>query len=243
MPTTPIPGGFFIVIEGIDGAGKSSHARRLALLLGALGFEVVASREPTLGESGRRLRESMQHGRLAPAEEHRLLLLDRRGHLETLLRAALLRGAEDEHRLLLLDRREHLETLVRPALARGAVVILDRYYHSSVAYQGAAGLDPARVRADNEAFADRPHLLLLLDLDVDSALRRIAARGDRPTAFESRRTLAACRETYLGFAALPEARLLDARAPIDQVGAAVDAATLRALYQHAPAAMRSALGG
>jgi dTMP kinase len=216
MPTTPIPGGFFIVIEGIDGAGKSSHARRLALLLGALGFEVVASREPTLGESGRRLRESMQHGRLAPAEEHRLLLL---------------------------DRREHLETLIRPALMRGAVVILDRYYHSSVAYQGAAGLDPARVRADNEAFADRPHLLLLLDLDVDSALRRIAARGDRPNAFESRRTLAACRETYLGFAALPEARLLDARAPIDHVGAAVDAATLRALYQHAPAAMRSALGG
>jgi dTMP kinase len=216
MPTTPIPGGFFIVIEGIDGAGKSSHARRLALLLGALGFEVVASREPTLGESGRRLRESMQHGRLAPAEEHRLLLL---------------------------DRREHLETLIRPALMRGAVVILDRYYHSSVAYQGAAGLDPARIRADNEAFADRPHLLLLLDLDVDSALRRIAARGDRPNAFESRRTLAACRETYLGFAALPEARLLDARAPIDQVGAAVDAATLRALYQHAPAAMRSALGG
>jgi dTMP kinase len=216
MPTTPIPGGFFIVIEGIDGAGKSSHARRLALLLGALGFEVVASREPTMGESGRRLRDSMQHGRLAPAEEHRLLLL---------------------------DRREHLETLIRPALMRGAVVILDRYYHSSVAYQGAAGLDPARIRADNEAFADRPHLLLLLDLDVDSALRRIAARGDRPNTFESRRTLAACRETYLGFAALPEARLLDARPPIDQVGAAVDAATLRALYQHAPAAMRSALGG
>lgn len=214
MPPIPIPGGFFIVIEGIDGAGKSSHARRLALLLRALDFEVVASREPTMGQYGRRLRESMQSGRLA---------------------------AEDEHRLLLLDRREHLETLVRPALARGAVVILDRYYHSSVAYQGAAGLDPERVRADNEAFADRPHLLLLLDLDIDSALERIGARGDTPNAFESRRTLSACRDTYLGFARLPEARLIDARAPIEAVGAAVDAAALRALHGHAPAALNSAL--
>jgi dTMP kinase len=214
MPTTPIPGGFFIVIEGIDGAGKSSHARRLALLLRALGFEVVTSREPTMGPHGRRLRESMQTGRLAP---------------------------EEEHRLLLLDRREHLETLVRPALVRGAAVILDRYYHSSVAYQGAAGLDPVRVRADNEAFADRPHLLLLLDLDIDTALERIGTRGDTPNAFESRRTLTCCRDTYLGFASLPEARLIDARGPIDAVGAALDAEVLRALQRRAPAALQAAL--
>ena len=214
MTTIPIPGGFFIVIEGIDGAGKSSHARRLVALLRALGFEVVGSREPTMGPYGRRLRQSMQTGRLAP---------------------------EEEHRLLLLDRREHLETLVRPALARGAVVILDRYYHSSVAYQGAAGLDPARVRADNEAFADRPHLLLLLDLDIDTALERIGARGDTPDAFESRRTLAHCRETYFDFAALPEARLVDARGAIESVGAAVDAQALRVLYRHAPQAFKAAL--
>ena len=106
--------GLFIVLEGIDGTGKSSHAKRLASYFSSLGREVVLSREPTDGPWGRKLRDSASTGRLEPAEE-----------LEYFLR----------------DRREHVEKLIRPALAEGKVVILDRYYFSTMAYLGARAFD------------------------------------------------------------------------------------------------------
>ena len=142
--------GLLVVLEGIDGAGKSTQIRRLQLLAQALGFECVASREPTYGQYGKRLRDSAASGRLSRHEEHQLLLL---------------------------DRREHLETLVQPALARGAVVLLDRYYFSSIAYQAGPGLLAEQIRADNEAFAPPPDLLLILDLPDRAAADAFAA-GD-----------------------------------------------------------------
>ena len=90
VPTLP---GLLVVFEGIDGAGKSTQIRRLGLLCEALGLECVSSREPTYGQYGRQLRDSAAHGRLSRAEEHRLLLLDRREHIDTLIRPALMRSA------------------------------------------------------------------------------------------------------------------------------------------------------
>lgn len=207
MSTQRIPGGLLLVLEGIDGAGKSTQIRRLQLLCEALGLEAVCSREPTYGPYGRQLRESAAQARLAP---------------------------EEEHRLLLLDRADHVQSLIRPALQRGAVVILDRYYYSSIAYQGAAGLDPAQIQRDNEAIAPPADLLLILDLDPALGLARINARGDRPNAFEASATLLHCRQTYLGFAALPYARLIDANADADQVTAQASAHLLRALSLRLP---------
>ena len=194
--------GLLVVFEGIDGAGKSTQIRRLALLTRALGFECVESREPTYGQYGRLLRESAAIQRLSRTREHELLLL---------------------------DRREHLGTLVQPALARGAVVLLDRYYFSSIAYQAGPELSAEQIRADNEAFAPKPDLLLILELPVKTGLARIGARGDRPNAFEAVATLQHCREVYRGFAGEPYARLIDATQDTDHVTAAASAELVRVI--------------
>lgn len=168
MTKEHIPGGLLIAIEGIDGAGKTTLARRLADLLEQAGAEVVLSKEPTNGPWGTQLRASAATGRLRP---------------------------EQEVELLLRDRRQHVEELVQPALARGAVVILDRYFPSMVAYQGSAGLPVDELLQQND-FAPRPHLLLLLDLPPDTGLARIHARGDVPNHFETAQNLERCRAIF-----------------------------------------------
>jgi len=170
------PHGLFIVLEGIDGTGKSTQAKQLAAWFRAQGREVVASREPTDGPWGSKIRATAATGRLSPEEE-----------LDYFLR----------------DRREHVEQLIAPALAAGKVVILDRYYFSTMAYQGSRGVDPAEIRRQNEAFAPVPDVLIILDLDVDTALTRIGGRGDTANEFEKADSLAKCREVFLSLAGEP----------------------------------------
>ena len=173
-----------VVIEGADGAGKSTLQKALAHMLAERGIEVIQSREPTHGPHGTALREAAKTKRLAP---------------------------ELELELLIKDRRAHVDELIRPALARGAWVILDRYYFSTIAYQGAAGLNTEHLRALNEAFAPQPDLLLILDLPLEESLKRIAERGVASDDFERPSTLKRVREIFLSFEALPFARVLDAR--------------------------------
>ena len=185
--------GQLIVIEGPDGAGKSTLQRGLAAQLTAHGITVVQSREPTDGPHGTALRQAARSKRLAP---------------------------EQELELLLKDRRAHVEDVIVPALARGDSVILDRYYFSTIAYQGAAGLDLAMLQAVNEAFAPPPDLLLLLDLPVEESLARIKARGIASDDFERPSTLKRVREIFLTYTALPYAAVLDARLPPEELLAA-----------------------
>lgn len=175
-------GGQLIVFEGIDGSGKSTQARLLAEALVARGQRVVFSQEPTQGKWGRMVRDSGITGRLSPQDELDLF-----------------------HR----DRAEHVETLIAPALARGETVILDRYYFSTMAYQGARGFDPATLRGLNEAFAPVPDLLFLFDLEVAQALARVGGRG-ASTEFEKRDALERCRKIFLSVADEPFAHLIDA---------------------------------
>ena len=191
---TPPARGRLIVIEGIDGTGKSTHARLLAEWLRSRGREVIVEREPTAGPWGRRLRESGATGRLAAAEE-----LD----------------------LFQRDRRAHVAQVIRPALAAGRDVVLDRYYFSTMAYQGARGIDPAEIRRQNEQFAPLPDLLLLLDLDVEAALARVGRRGDVANEFEQLESLRRCRTIFLEAANEPFARLIDAGAPLESVAARI----------------------
>ena len=185
-----MPAGLFIVIEGIDGTGKSTQVRRLGEWFESQGREVVLSREPTDGPWGRKARESGGSGRLSP---------------------------EEELQLFLNDRRQHVDELIQPALAAGKVVILDRYYFSTMAYQGIRGFDPAEIRRKNEEFAPTPDLLLILDLDVDTALGRIGARGDTANEFEKRENLQRCREVFLSLKDEPFARLIAASESLDDV--------------------------
>lgn len=160
--------GRLIVFEGIDGTGKSTHIRLLREYLEGKGLEVVQSFEPTRGRWGQMLRDSAVTGRLS---------------------------VEEEVELFLKDRREHVETLISPALARGAWVLLDRYYLSMMAYQGARGVDPSAIRAANEEFAPVPDAVVWLDIPVSVALERIGGRGERD-AFETEAGLTACRNVF-----------------------------------------------
>ena len=169
MKTSAIPGGFLIAIEGIDGAGKTTLARSMHAALSAGKVPVHLSKEPTNGPWGTQLRATAASGRLTPDEELRLLLL---------------------------DRRQHVEELISPALARGEIVILDRYFFSTAAYQGAEGLDVTELLAANRAFAPEPDLLLVLDVDPSIGLARVAARGDKPNAFETESNLTRCRAIF-----------------------------------------------
>jgi dTMP kinase len=184
--------GLFIVIEGIDGTGKSTQSKRLAEWFRSRGREVVLSREPTNGPWGKKLRESATTGRLS---------------------------AEEELEFFLNDRREHVEMSIKPALAEGKVVILDRYYFSTMAYQGARGFDPAEIRRRNEAFAPQPDLLLILELSVESAHGRIGARGDTANEFEQRDTLSRCSEIFLSLRDEPFACVIDAEPSLNEVTA------------------------
>jgi len=143
--------GRLIVFEGIDGAGKSTQARLLAESLESAGLAVLQTREPTDGPHGRRLRESAASGRLPPSEE-----------LELFVR----------------DRKQHVRDEILPALDAGKIVIVDRYYLSTAAYQGARGLDPEAIMSANEAFAPIPALAILLTADAGEGRGRIRGRGD-----------------------------------------------------------------
>lgn len=193
--------GRLIVFEGIDGTGKSTQIGHLRKHLEERGLEVVQSFEPTRGQWGRMLRDSAVTGRLS---------------------------VEEEVDLFLKDRREHVETLIAPALARGAWVLLDRYYLSMMAYQGARGVNPAAIRAANEEFAPVPDVVVWLDIPVSVALERIGGRGERD-AFETEAGLAACRRV---FASIHEPWMLrvDADAGKEEVAARVR----KALSGHFP---------
>ena len=186
--------GLFIVIEGIDGTGKSTQAHRLGEWFVAQGREVVLSREPTDGPWGVKLRQSAATGRLAPA---------------------------DELQYFLNDRRQHAAEKIAPALAADKVVILDRYYFSTMAYQGARGFDPAEIRRLNEEFAPVPDLLIILDLDVDTALGRIGSRGDSANEFEKRDTLQRCREIFLSLQDETFVRVIDSQGTVDKVASQI----------------------
>ena len=165
----PIPGGFLVAIEGIDGTGKSTVARLLAQFCNENRLSHVVSKEPTNGVYGQRIRDSATKGRLTIDEE-----LD----------------------LLTKDRKEHVNNLIRPALEKEQIVILDRYYFSTAAYQGAHGADAESILKSNEAFAPQPDLLIVLDVSPTIGIERIIKRGDHPNKFETIESLENARRIF-----------------------------------------------
>lgn len=155
--------GIFIVFEGIDGTGKSTQIERLAEALSRLGHDIVKTREPTGGKYGQQIRALYKNrSTVSPDQE-----LD----------------------LFIKDRRDHIDTLISPALAAGNIVICDRYFLSTAAYQGAAGCNPEDI-IDMHHFAPKPDLAIIIEVSPQVCIKRITEkRGDALNDFEQLESL------------------------------------------------------
>lgn len=194
--------GRLIVIEGIDGAGKTTQARLLVRRLRRRGFACRYLREPSRGRWGREIKRlARTAGSLTP---------------------------EEELGLFVKDRRENVARNIRPALQAGRIVVLDRYYFSTIAYQGAKGIDPERIRRMNERFAPRPDLVFILDVGAETGLARIAGRKIRDALFERASYLVRVRRLFRGFSG-PGIVHLDARRAPGAITAEILSHTLERL--------------
>ena len=150
--------GRFIVVEGIDGSGKTTLAAKLERELKRRGRRVIRTREP----GGTRLGEKI-----------RGVLLDARNEAMT---------PQTELFLYMASRAQLVDQVIRPALRRGTDVVCDRYYYSTAAYQGAAGglkIGDILTLAENIARFERPDLVIILDLPPAVARRRRRTAADR----------------------------------------------------------------
>jgi dTMP kinase len=156
-------GGKLIVFEGTDGTGKTTQRDLLGNHLRDKGYPVVITKEPTDGPFGLKIRDLYSHR-------------DRYSR-------------EEELELFLADRRQHVNELLLPSLQNGKIILCDRYYFSTAAYQGALGIDPESILAMN-SFAPEPDLVLLFQADFAVSLERItSSRGDTLNNFEQREFL------------------------------------------------------
>lgn len=183
--------GYFFVFEGIDGSGKSTQCQMLAEALRARGHHVVETREPTDGTWGKQIRQRAREGiRSSP---------------------------EEELALFIRDRREHIETLIQPSLDAGSIVIQDRYYFSSTAYQGSRGLDPVEILSTHRAFAPQPTKTFLLRISADEGMERIQKnRSLPPDAFEKKQDLEKCVAIFDEMDE-PSMVRLDGNLPVDEL--------------------------
>lgn len=153
---TIVEQGLFISIEGTDACGKTSNAKYLVQLMRDAGYDVVHTREP----GGCPAAEEIRNIILAPREEHF--------------------PPKAEALLYYASRAFHTENTIKPALAEGKVVISERYYDSTLAYQVARGASTlSRMRDLNNWVLDgfKPDLTILLDVDLETAKRRLTERG------------------------------------------------------------------
>lgn len=191
--------GLFISFEGIDGVGKSTQADLL---------------ETWLKEQGRTVVRTLEPGGTDVGIEIRKILLHHRGDLAPRAEAALFAA----------DRAHHVASKIRPALERGEIVITDRYFDSSVAYQGAGReLSQTEVR-DLSLWAVGgllPDLTVLLDLPAEVARNRRDGSGTEPDRLESEKIefFERARQAYLDLAKAEPERFLviDAAATVDQM--------------------------
>ncbi len=189
--------GRLLAFEGLDGCGKSTQVAALARALRDAGRDVLTTREPSDGPWGRRIREMARAG--APT------------------------AVEEELRWFVEDRRSHVAETLEPALRAGRVVLTDRYFLSTVAYQGARGLDPERILADSEAEFPLPDLVLLLEVDPALGLERVRGRGGTlENVFEQPERLARVAEIFRSLDR-PYLERVDASGPADAVERAVRA--------------------
>ena len=206
--------GRFITVEGTEGVGKSTNIEYLCSLLDAQGIEVVLTREP----GGTPLAEELRELLLAPREET---------------------VSEDTELLLMFAARaQHLENVIKPALERGAWVVSDRFTDATFAYQGGGrGVNVEHIQALETIVQHglQPDLTLLLDLDVETGLKRASKRSE-PDRFEREKLdfFEKVRNTYLERASAEPERfaVIDAGRSIPDVQSQISEALIHFLDGH-----------
>ena len=174
--------GVLVNLEGIDGCGKSTQSKLLLEKLEGEGEKVIILKEPTKRPHGQKLWDVLHGKRKATNEE----ILE----------------------LFVLDRIQHVEEKIQPALDDGTVILMDRYYYSSMAYQVAGGIDVEEIR-EKHSFAPKPDIVLIFDLPVSIALERVKGHSDADE-FEKEEHLEKVRVAYLDLENDPLVRIVDA---------------------------------
>jgi len=180
--------GMLICIEGIDASGKTTQAKLLVKNLNERGYKAVYTSEPTKGFFGQILRQKILYGNeRVPAVVEALLFA--------------------------LDRLEHVEKEIKPALEKEKIVVSDRYLYSSIAYQGAAGLDPAWIEEINR-WAIKPDLAIYLDVPAEVVIKRLKRKRSVMETLENQRRV---RNVYLRLVKEGMLLLVDGNRPIEEI--------------------------
>ncbi|MDP2704104.1 MAG: dTMP kinase [bacterium] len=180
----------FIVIEGIDGTGKTTQAKLLADELKKRSREVVLTKEPTNDtEPGKKLRRALRKEISLSEKEFQILFTE--------------------------DRKEHLEKVIIPSLQKGNIAVSDRYAFSTIAY-GSEGCDPAWLTKINENFP-LPDLTLLIQIPLEESLKRIGRRGEEAEVYEEEEKLKHIQNAYKKLAkTFPGFKIIDGSGTIQE---------------------------
>jgi len=162
----------FIVFDGLDGSGKGEMIKKLKKYLVGKGLKVLVTKEPTGGYYGKEIREILKK-----EKDPKM-------------------GAEKCLELFVADRKEHLIDEIEPFLEEEGIVICDRYYYSTIAFQHTQGIDMEKVVFQNMSFKT-PDITFILDLPAEIALERIDKRGDGKEKFEQLSFMKKLRENFL----------------------------------------------
>jgi len=219
--TSRKPTGLFVTLEGGEGSGKTTHARRLCERLTEQGLDVLHTREP---------------GGTPLAERLRNILLDNSG--ETI-------APETEAYLIFAARRQHVDHVIKPALARGTTVVCDRFSDSTLAYQGyGRGLDLRVLRTMNDWATGKlsPQLTLLFDVPVAVGLSRRRSRSATQNRLD-REAERFHRKVRAGFHALARREprrimVINAAQSLESVTQTVEEVVMNWLQTHRPGKSR-----
>ncbi|MCJ7431475.1 dTMP kinase [Candidatus Bathyarchaeota archaeon] len=190
--------GFFICVEGLDGCGKTTQTKLLVRRLRRKRYDAIYTAEPSRGKIGKFIKRHCLHG------EKRVSSI-----IEALLFAA--------------DRFEHVEDVIVPAIGKGKIVVSDRYVYSSLAYQGAAGLDLEWIEKVNE-HAIHPDLAFFIDVKPEIVVKRLKPKK---SVMENLQTQQKVREVYMKFVENGELVKIDGNGSVQEVAESILKAALK----------------
>lgn len=180
--------GLLIAIDGIDGAGKTTQCNLLNDWLISEGFSSIIIKEPS--KDGKYAKEIRKRSKNRFFDQLKYT-------------------PEYELNLFIEDRKENVEKKIQPNLEDNNIVIMDRYYFSTIAYQSALGLDQNYIKKLNEEFAPIPDITIIIDVTPQVGIKRINGRGDTCNSFEKKEYLEKVRKIFLQMKDYPNIHFIE----------------------------------